>query len=255
VIRRAMVLAAGRGTRLAPLTDTMPKPLVPVAGRPFVEHILAFLRAGGIEEVVLNLHHLGHLIEQHLGDGSRLGLRVRYSWEDELLDTGGGIKRAESLLGGEPFAVINGDSVLDLALADVLEHHERHGGVATMVVRPDADAARYGLIELDADDRVWRVAGRPAGGPTTLRPFMFPGLQIFDPAVFQWMDADVAFSLTRVTYPRLIEAGVTVRGFVTGARWINIDTPDALAAADTELRRHSLTDRHRARRQGCREGA
>src|SRR5439155_667682 len=88
VIRRAMVLAAGRGTRLRPLTDTTPKPLVPVAGRPFLEHILESLRAGGIREVVLNLHHLGRRIEEHLGDGASFGLRVRYSWENPILDTG-----------------------------------------------------------------------------------------------------------------------------------------------------------------------
>ena len=112
-----MVLAAGRGTRLAPITHTTPKPLVPVAGRPLLEHILDLLRAGGIQDVVVNLHHLGHVIEQHLGDGRRFGLHIRYSWEDPILDTGGGIKRAEPLLGGEPFVVINGDSLLESGCA------------------------------------------------------------------------------------------------------------------------------------------
>jgi len=123
MIRRAMVLAAGRGTRLAPLTDTTPKPLLPVAGRPLIEHILEFLRAGGIREVVINLHHLGQRIEERIGDGRRLGLRVKYSWEDPILDTGGGIKRAEPLLAGEPFVVVNGDSLLELRLEDVVAFH------------------------------------------------------------------------------------------------------------------------------------
>src|SRR6185295_6426419 len=144
VITRAMILAAGRGTRLAPLTHTTPKPLVPVAGRPFIEHILEFLRAGGIREVVVNLHHLGRRIEEHLGDGARFGVRIRYSWEDPILDTGGGIKRAETLLGGAPFVVVNGDSLLELRLAELVEFHRARRGVATMAVRPDADAARYG---------------------------------------------------------------------------------------------------------------
>src|SRR5439155_633423 len=140
------------------LTDrTTPTPLVPVAGRPFLEHILEFLRAGGIREVVLNLHHLGRRIEEHLGDGARFGLRVRYSWENPILDTGGGIKRAEPLLAGEPFLVLNGDSLLELRLVEVVERHRERGAVATMVVRPDPDAERYGLVELDADDRVRRV--------------------------------------------------------------------------------------------------
>jgi NDP-sugar pyrophosphorylase family protein len=237
VIRRAMVLAAGRGTRLRPLTDTTPKPLLPVAGRPFVEHILEFLRAGGIREVVLNLHHLGHRIEQHLGDGARFGVRVRYSREDPILDTGGGIKRAEPFLAGEPFVVINGDSLLELRLAEVVARHREGGAIATMVVRPDPDAARYGLVELDATDRVRRVTGQPPDAPGPLRPFMFPGVHVFEPAIFDWMDGDTVFGVTRVTYPRLLAAGVPVVGCVTSARWINIDTPAALAAADAELRR------------------
>src|SRR5207247_1020346 len=222
---------------LAPLTDSTPKPLVAVAGRPFLEHILEFLRASGIREVVLNLHHLGRRIEEHLGDGARFGLRVRYSWENPILDTGGGIKRAEPLLAGEPFVVLNGDSLLELRLVEVVERHRERGAVATMVVRPDPDAERYGLVELDADDRVRRVTGQPPGAPGPLRPFMFPGLQVFESAIFDWMDAGAAFSVTRVTYPRLLKAGAPVQGFVTSARWVNIDTPGALAAADAELRR------------------
>ena len=237
MIRRAMVLAAGRGTRLAPLTDSTPKPLVPVAGRPFLEHILDSLRAGGIREVVLNLHHLGRRIEEHLGDGGRFGLRVRYSWENPILDTGGGIKQAEPLLAGEPFVVLNGDSLLELRLGEVVERHRERGAIATMVVRPDPDAERYGLVELDGDDRVRRITGQPPGASGPLRPFMFPGMQIFEPAIFDWMDAGVAFGVTRVTYPRLLKAGAPVQGFVTSARWVNIDTPGALAAAESELRR------------------
>lgn len=233
MIRRAMVLAAGKGTRLAPLTNTLPKPLMSVGGAPLLEHILAFLRAGGIEDVVVNLHHLGQRIEETIGDGSRLGLRVRYSWEREILDTGGGIKHAETLLGDEPFVVCNGDSLLDLPLADVVARHEARGYIATIALRPTPDAARYGLVELDADDRVRRIAGRPDGPvDVPLRGFMFPGLHVMQPEIFRWMEPGAVFGVAKVTYPRLIAAGRTIGGFVTEARWINIDTPDALAAAD-----------------------
>ena len=236
MIRRAMVLAAGRGTRLAPLTHTTPKPLVSVAGRPLLEHIFEFLRAGGIEQVVVNLHHLGHRIEEHLGDGRRFGLDVRYSWEDPILDTGGGIKRAEPFLAGEPFVVQNGDSLLELRLQDLLEFHRRHGAIATLAVRPDPEAARYGLIELDDVDRVRRIVGVPEDVPGPLRPFMFPGLHVLEPAIFRWMDADVAYSIMRVTYAKLLTAGIPIQGFPTTARWINIDTPASLRAADRALR-------------------
>lgn len=238
MIHRAMVLAAGRGTRLAPLTDRLPKPLMPVAGRPMLAHILEFLRAGGIDEVVINLHHLGHLIEQEIGDGSSFGLRVRYSWEPEILDTGGGIKRAEPLLAGEPFVVANSDSLLELPLRHALEYHRRRGGIVTMVVRPSPDAERLGLVEVDADDRVRRVAGRPEGTvESPLRGFMFPGLHVFEPRIFDWMDSGAAFGVIRETYPRLLQAGQPIYGFVSEARWLNIDTPESLAEAGDVLSR------------------
>jgi NDP-sugar pyrophosphorylase family protein len=239
MIRRAMVLAAGRGTRLAPLTDTLPKPLMTVGGRPLLEHLLAFLRAGGIDEVVINLHHLGARIEDTIGDGRRFGLHVHYSREQEIRDTGGGIKHAEPLLGREPFVVVNGDSLLELDLRDVIAFHEARGGVATLAVRPDPDAARYGLVELDADDRVRRIAGLPVDVPASpaLRPFMFPGLHVLEPEVLDWMDAGAAFSINRVTYPRLLAAGRPLFGYPTEARWVTIDTPEALAAADAVLTR------------------
>jgi mannose-1-phosphate guanylyltransferase len=237
MITRAMILAAGRGTRLAPLTATTPKPLVPVADRPFIEHILAFLHAGGVRDVVVNLHHLGHLIEQHLGDGARFGVRIRYSWEDPILDTGGGIKRAQALLAGAPFVVVNGDSLLELRLADMIDFHRARRALATIAVRQDADPARYGVVELDPDDRVRRIAGLPPTAPSVpLRPFMFPGLHVLEPGIFDWMETDAVYSITRATYPRLLAADVPIRGFVTGARWVNIDTPAALEHADRTLR-------------------
>jgi NDP-sugar pyrophosphorylase family protein len=196
------------------------------------------LRTGGIEEVVINLHHLGPRIEDAIGDGSRYGVRVHYSREPVILDTGGGIKQAEPLLAGEPFVVANGDSLLDLSLADVLAFHRARGGIATMVVRADPQAASYGLIELDARDRLRRIVGLPDTAiDVPLRPFMFPGLHVFESEVFAFMDAGAPFSVTRTTYPRMLAAGRPIYGYATSARWVTIDTPEALAAADAEVTR------------------
>jgi NDP-sugar pyrophosphorylase family protein len=236
-----MVLAAGFGTRLAPLTHTTPKPLVAVADKPFLDHLLALLHAGGIREVVINLHHLGHLIERHVGDGSRYGLQVRYSREATILDTGGGIKQAEPLLRGEPFVVANGDSLLEVPLAELVDFHRAKGGIATMALRPDPEAARYGLVEIDDDARIRRITGRPEG-PTIagLRGLMFPGTHVLEPTIFDHMQAGEAFGIARTTYPALIAAGVPMYGYETTARWIAIDTPAGVAAADAELRRRPL---------------
>jgi len=238
MIRRAMILAAGLGTRLRPITTHTPKPLVDVGGRPLIEWLIAFLRRGGIEQIVINLHHLGERIEAALGDGGRFGVEIRYSREHDIRDTGGGIRHAESLLAGEPFVVVNGDSLLELELRPVLAAHLASGAVATMVLRPDPDPFAWGAVEIDDEGRVRRVAGLPAGVPDAgLRPYMFPGVHVFDSAIFDWLEPSGAFSITRVTYPRLLAASEPVYGFVTEARWITIDTPEALARADAELRR------------------
>jgi mannose-1-phosphate guanylyltransferase len=115
--------------------------------------------------------------------------------------------------------------------------HLASDAVATMVLRPDPDPHAWGAVEVDAEDRVRRIAGRPAGvQQPDLRAFMFPGLHVFDSEIFEWLEPDGAFSITHVTYPRLLQAGRPVRAFISEARWVTIDTADALAAADRELR-------------------
>src|SRR5262249_29728655 len=150
-------------------------------------------------------------------------------------------KHAEALLAGEPFLVANGDSLLEVPLRDLYTFHRDSGGVATLALRPDPEAARYGLVEIDQTDRVRRIVGLPGPDASeTLRGFMFPGLHVLEPAVFSYMDGGQAFSVTRITYPRLIAAGLAVYGYVTQARWLNIDTPDALAQVDRELRERPI---------------
>ena len=137
-VMRAMILAAGLGTRLRPLTNTTPKALAPVAGRPLIEYALRFVRAQGIREVVINLHHLGDQIRARLGDGRDYGVRITYSIEERLLETGGGVKQAQAFLDGGTFLVVNSDAILDLDLAAVLAAHQRNRAVASLVLRPDS---------------------------------------------------------------------------------------------------------------------
>ena len=122
---KAMVLAAGQGTRLHPLTEHTPKALVPVAGRPMIEYSLLLLRRYGIRDIIINLHHLGDQIENYLGDGKQLGLQITYSKEPELLDTGGGLLKAKPFLQDGTFIVINTDVLIDLSLSDLLAFHEK----------------------------------------------------------------------------------------------------------------------------------
>jgi len=233
---RAMILAAGKGTRLRPLTESVPKPLIEVAGRPMIAFSLQLLREAGIKEVVINLHHLGAQIRRRLADGSAYGVRIAYSEEDPILDTGGAIAAARRFLDGDTFAVLNADAVIDLRLQDVVAFHARQGALATMVLRPDPDAARHDDIGIDRAQRIRRFLGRSYGDPdfTPMERMMFPGVHVFEPRVFDYMP-DGVYSVTRDTYPRLLTAGEPVYGYVHRGYWRVLDTPDDLAAGRREL--------------------
>ena len=142
---KAMVFAAGFGQRLRPVTNHLPKALVPLRGRPMIEYPLRLLAHSGITEVIINLHHLGSKIEAALGAGERLGLRIRYLKEQELLDTGGGLYRARKLLEDDTFLVINSDVLIDLPLKDLVAYHRRKHAAATLVLREDDQAEQFGL--------------------------------------------------------------------------------------------------------------
>lgn len=232
---RGMILAAGLGTRLRPLTDRTPKPLIPVGGVPMIAYPLALLRAAGIREVVINLHHLGGQIREALGDGSACGMSIVYSEEDPILDTGGGIKNVEPFLRDGTFVVLNADSVMDLCLTDVIGWHRRRGALATMVLRPDPEQERYGVIEIDGAQRIRRFLGRPEVAES-LTPFMFAGVHVFEPGIFAYME-EGCFSITRRTYPAVLAAGCPVYGYVFRGYWRVVDTHDGLAAGERELAR------------------
>jgi NDP-sugar pyrophosphorylase family protein len=232
---RAMILAAGFGTRLRPLTNTVPKALVPVAGRPLIEYGLLFLKSQGIEEVVINLHHLGEKIRTALGDGSIYGLRITYSPEDPILDTGGGIKKAQAFLAGETFVVLNCDTILDLDLHALLAAHRKHHAAATLVLRPDPEAARYGVLETDVSGRIRRFLSQPAEVREPLSPYMFTGFQMLEPRVFDFMPEVKPFGTTRDTYPQMMRAGESLHGFIHTGPWLVVDDAAGMARATQAL--------------------
>ena len=240
---KAMVFAAGYGTRLHPATDRLPKALIPVAGRPMIEYPLLLLKDCGIDEIIVNLHHLGEKIEAYLQNGAKLGVKISYSREKELLDTGGGLLRAKSFLRDGPFVVINSDVLIDLSLREAIEAHRSTNATATLVLRQDADADSYGAIQISADRRVQRFLSheRPgigAAGP--LAKYMFTGVQVLDPKIFDFMAEESAgspFGITRVTYPKLVREGAALYGFPFGGFWQDLGTPERIGEAEEMLKR------------------
>lgn len=230
---RTMILAAGLGTRLRPLTETIPKPLLPIAGRPLIVWNLLLLRRYGVTEVIVNLHHLGHLIERELGDGSRLGLRVSYSHEPVLLGTGGGLKQAEPFFEGRPFLVLNGDTLLELDLGAVMRFHEQHGGAATLVLRDDPDVDRWGVVELDERQRIVSINGRgrlEGRHRAQLRRRMFAGVHVIHPRVLRDVPPGRESSIIEA-YLREIERGEAVFGYEMSGYWSDVGTPERYAQA------------------------
>lgn len=235
-----MVFAAGFGQRLRPMTEKLPKALIPVGGRPMIEYSLLLLRHYGIEEIIINLHHLGEKIEAYLEDGKKLGLKITYSKERELLDTGGGLLQARSFLEDSTFMVINSDIIIDLSLAELLDEHRKNGGIATLVLRPDPQADLYGPIETSSDLRIRRFLNYKAipDSPTaSLVKFMFTGVQILEPKIFSYMEAEPSprFSITKTTYPKMLTQGEALYGFPFHGHWQDLGTPERIREAEEKL--------------------
>ena len=222
----AMVLAAGRGERMRPLTDTCPKPLLEAGGRPLIVHTLTKLRAAGVREVVVNHAHLGAQIEAALGDGRALGLSIRYSPEERALETAGGIARARALLGPAPFVLENGDVVsdFDLALLVAAAATLADDDLGLLVLVPNPGHRPGGDFALDGD----RVR---SGGVT---PLTYAGLAVLRPGIV----ADVRPDEPAPLGPRLHAAAAA--GRLAGVRfdgfWCDVGTPARLAGLDRVLR-------------------
>jgi NDP-sugar pyrophosphorylase family protein len=228
-----MILAAGLGTRLRPLTNTIPKPLLPVAGTPLIEWNLLLLKRHGFHDVVVNLHHLGPMIEQVVGNGSKFGLRIIYSKEPVILGTGGGIKQAELYFSGEPVVVLNGDTLFELDLDALMAFHRQRQAAATLVLRDDPDAAQWGLVEVGADDQIVRITGKGRAGTESTLPRMFAGIHILTPRLLRDSPKGVAFSIVD-PYVAAIERGDKVLGYDMKGYWSDIGTPERYTQAERD---------------------
>jgi mannose-1-phosphate guanylyltransferase len=224
---KALVLAAGYGERLRPLTDTMPKRLLNVGGRPLIHYPLLLLRNAGIREVAVNVHHLAGKIEAALGQGDALGLEITYSPEPILLGTGGPLISLRSYFGSESFLILNGDTIMDLDLPAMIAIHRECGAVGTMALRKTEAPRAYSQIEIDAHCQIRRMrllnarAGfeeypQALGVEITagLRPLMYCGAMICEPAVLDTMPAIPPFSLMRDMFAPMLSRGSPLFGYV-----------------------------------------
>ncbi len=220
-IEKAMILAAGLGTRLKPLTNKTPKPLLQVKGKALIDHNLTLLKKAGIKEVVINLHHLGAQIKKHVGSGKKYGFKVHYTNEPKILGTGGGIKNAEEYLKSGAFVVINADVLIALDLKKAIAYHFKKGGYATMVVRKLKKGEDYAKLDIAKDGR---LKGFGSG------VHMYTGVQILTPIIFRLLEKPSC--LIESGYKKLLEFGLPIYCFNYSGHWNDVGTIERLNEAN-----------------------
>ena len=232
-----MVLCAGFGTRLRPLTDRVPKPLVPLCGVPLLRYNFALLKNGGVREIVINTHHLGATMARGAeAIASELDLDLQVSREEkQILGTGGGVRRAQGMLGAGTFILMNGDMIFDLDLAAALAAHRKTGAAATMVLAPYPRGATYGAVEVDAQMNVRRIAGRGAQSDPSLSKLHFTGVHVLEPELIARLPAEGESDINRTAYVRAIHDGARVHGFLQQGYWGDLGAPRSLLRAHLDV--------------------
>jgi NDP-sugar pyrophosphorylase family protein len=252
---RAVILAAGFGTRLWPLTEDRTKPAIPFLNRPLISYAVQYLAERGIRQIIINLHHHPESIRDAIGNGSLYGAEIEYSYEEQILGTSGALDRVRESLADEDFVVMNGKIVTAMDLSAAIEYHRRSNALATLVLRRNTRRERFSIVEVDRTGRITRFGPHPSasgsGGesrsngrnqpgelPADEPPLMFTGIQVLSPRVFEYIPRGVFSHSTVHVYPKAIEAGEAVVAYVSDDDWYEMSTLDRyLEASLTFLRK------------------
>jgi NDP-sugar pyrophosphorylase family protein len=224
---KAMVMAAGLGTRLRPLTDYLPKPMVPIANRPVLHHLLNLLGRHDIREVGINVHYFPEMIEAYFGDGHALGMAIRWSQEAELLGTAGGTKKLEDLWGGETILVTSGDGLHDVDVTALLGHHQRTGALATLTLKPVDDPSAYGVAILDRDTRIRGFQEKPRRDEAR-SDLANCGVYVIEPELLERIPKGRYYDFGEHVWPALVAAGEPIFAYTTMAYWNDVGGLDEL---------------------------
>jgi mannose-1-phosphate guanylyltransferase len=216
-----MVMAAGLGTRLRPLTYDVPKPLVPVANRPVMEHILLLLRRHGFGPLIANLHWFPAPIRDRFGDGSGLGIDLTYSHEDELLGTAGGVRNVAEFFGEEPFLVMAADALTDIDLVALRAAHEANDGIATLAVTQVSDVSEFGVVITDSAGRIQGFQEKPdrAEALSDLASCM---IYVLDREIFDYFPSKPVVDFAREVFPALLSNDVPFHVHRIDAYWNDV---------------------------------
>ena len=220
---KAVVMAGGEGTRLRPMTSGMPKPLLPVVNRPIMEHVLRLLRRHGFTEVVVTVQFLASLVRNYFGDGEELGMQLTYATEEEPLGTAGSVKNAEAALADGTFLVISGDALTDIDLTRLVEFHKQKQALVTVCLTRVPNPLEFGITIVDDEGRVQRFLEKPTWGQV-FSDTVNTGIYVMEPEVFDYVAAGESVDWSSDVFPRLIEEGRAVYGYVADGYWEDVGT-------------------------------
>lgn len=224
---KAVIMAGGEGTRLRPLTSLRPKPMVPIANQPVMEHILGLVKHHGIDEVVATLAFMPQVIQDYFGDGEEWGMRIEYALEETPLGTAGSIKNAENLLADdEPFVVISGDALTDINLTEVIEYHRRMGGAVTIALKRVDDPLEFGVVITDDDGRIERFLEKPTWGQV-FSDQINTGIYVVEPWVLGEIPQGEVYDFSGDLFPKLMENGHALYGIAVEGYWCDVGSRES----------------------------
>ncbi|MFJ6700844.1 sugar phosphate nucleotidyltransferase [Streptomyces sp. NPDC091272] len=231
---KAVVMAGGEGSRLRPMTSDLPKPLLPVADRPIMEHVLRLLKRHGLAETVVTVQFLASLVQEQFGDGTQLGMSLSYAKEDTPLGTAGSVKNAEAQLDGEPFVVISGDALTDIDLSDLIRFHREKGALVTVCLTRVPEPVEFGITIVGDDGRVERFLEKPTWGQV-FSDTVNTGIYVMEPEVLDFVAAGRPADWSGDIFPRLLEEGHDVYGYVAEGYWEDVGTHASYMKAQADV--------------------
>ncbi|MCK8046218.1 sugar phosphate nucleotidyltransferase [Shewanella sp. 1CM18E] len=231
---KGMILAAGKGTRIKPISYAIPKPMIPILGKPVMESMIQLFAKHGIDKVVINTSHLAEVIENYFGDGHHFNVQLSYSYEakevngkfiSQALGSAGGMRKIQDFSGffDETFVVVCGDAWIDLDLKQAIEHHKKHGGLATIITREvdPSEVSKYGVVVTDKFNQVTSFQEKPAA-EEALSNNINTGIYIFEPAIFDFIPKNIEFDIGSDLFPLLVERQANFYAIKMDFQWLDV---------------------------------
>ncbi len=218
---KVMILAAGLGTRLRPLTDLISKPMVPIVNKPVMEHIIELLEKHDLKEIIVNLHWYPEVIRDYFKDGSRFNVNIQYSYEDELLGTAGGVKKAKDFFENKSFLVISGDALTDIDLSNLVKYHKQKKSLCTMVLTNVDEPSAYGVVILNDEKRITGFQEKPPQGKEKSK-LANSGIYVFEPEIFEYIPDNEFYDFGADVFPHLVKENIPIYGYTHFRYWNDV---------------------------------